>query len=139
MDKKDTNAAADFKRRIREVKTTRWIRFGLVSLIFLAWVVWMHTWWLAIFELLLFDIYITGYIPFTWWKKSKSKSVRAVMSWVDAIVYALVLVYFVFAFVGQNYQIPSSSLEKTLLPRLLVIPYIFHKELRCMQQSFLRE
>ncbi|MDE6117102.1 MAG: signal peptidase I, partial [Duncaniella sp.] len=38
-----------------------------------------------------------------------------VMSWVDAIVYALVLVYFVFTFIGQNYQIPSSSLEKSLL------------------------
>lgn len=37
------------------------------------------------------------------------------MSWVDAIVYALILVYFVFNFIGQNYQIPSSSLEKTLL------------------------
>ncbi len=37
------------------------------------------------------------------------------MSWVDAIVYAIVVVYFVFAFVGQNYQIPSSSLEKSLL------------------------
>jgi signal peptidase I len=37
------------------------------------------------------------------------------MSWVDAIVYALILVYFVFNFFGQNYQIPSSSLEKTLL------------------------
>ena len=105
----------DFVRRIKEIKTTRWIRFGIVSIIFLAWVAWMGDWWLAIFELLLFDIYITGYIPFTWWKKSKSKTTRAVMSWVDAIVYALVLVYFVFAFVGQNYQIPSSSLEKTLL------------------------
>lgn len=105
----------DFRRRIQSTKTTRWIRFGLVSLIYLAWVAWMGSWWLAVFELLLFDIYITGYIPFSWWKKSKSKSTRAVMSWVDAIVYALVLVYFVFAFVGQNYQIPSSSLEKTLL------------------------
>lgn len=37
------------------------------------------------------------------------------MSWVDAIVYALILVYFVFTFIGQNYQIPSSSLEKSLL------------------------
>lgn len=37
------------------------------------------------------------------------------MSWVDAIVYALILVYFIFSFIGQNYQIPSSSLEKTLL------------------------
>ena len=37
------------------------------------------------------------------------------MSWVDAIVYALLVVYFVFTFIGQNYQIPSSSLEKSLL------------------------
>ncbi|MDE6134071.1 MAG: signal peptidase I, partial [Muribaculaceae bacterium] len=105
----------DFRRRISQTKTTRWVRFALVSLIFLAWVAWMGQWWLAVFELLLFDIYITGYIPFTWWKKSSSPMVRTLMSWVDAIVYALVLVYFVFAFVGQNYQIPSSSLEKTLL------------------------
>ena len=37
------------------------------------------------------------------------------MEWVDAIVYALVLVYFIFTFLFQNFQIPSSSLEKTLL------------------------
>ncbi len=114
MDAKETFAQG-LRRRIADTKTTRWIRFGAVSLIFLLWVAWMGNWWLAIFELLLFDIYITGYIPFTWWKKSKSKAVRSVMSWVDAIVYALILVYFVFAFIGQNYQIPSSSLEKTLL------------------------
>ncbi|MDE7120448.1 MAG: signal peptidase I [Muribaculaceae bacterium] len=81
----------------------------------MLWVAWMGNWWLAVGALLLFDIYITGFIPFTWWKKSKNKATRTVMSWVDAIVYALVLVYFVFAFLGQNYQIPSSSLEKTLL------------------------
>ncbi len=105
----------DFKARVAENKPTRWVRFGVVSLIFFAWVAWLGTWWVGLFWLLLFDIYITGYIPFTWWKRSKSATVRTVMSWVDAIVYALVLVYFVFAFVGQNYQIPSSSLEKTLL------------------------
>ncbi|MDE5634714.1 MAG: S26 family signal peptidase, partial [Muribaculaceae bacterium] len=105
----------DFMKRIDEVKKTRWIRFGIVALIYMAWVAWMGSWWLSLFLLLLFDIYITGYIPFTWWKKSKNGAVRTVMSWVDAIVYALILVYFVFGFVGQNYQIPSSSLEKTLL------------------------
>lgn len=105
----------DFKRRVKEVKTTRWIRFAVVALLFTAWVAWLGSWWVLIFLLLLFDIYITGYIPFTWWKNSKNKAVRTVMSWVDAIVYALILVYFVFTFVGQNYQIPSSSLEKTLL------------------------
>ncbi|MCM1310266.1 MAG: S26 family signal peptidase [Bacteroides sp.] len=105
----------DFKRRVAENKPTRWVRFALVSVLFLLWVYWLNNWWVALWWLLLFDIYITGYIPFTWWKKAKSGTVRTVMGWVDAIVYALVLVYFVFAFIGQNYQIPSSSLEKTLL------------------------
>lgn len=107
--------ADDFRRRLKETKVTRWIRFTIVALIFIAWVAWLGSWWVLIFLLLLFDIYITGYIPLTWWKKSKNKTVKSVMSWVDAIVYALVLVYFVFTFVGQNYQIPSSSLEKSLL------------------------
>ena len=106
--------SADFKRRVKENKPTRWVRFAVVMLVYLLWVAWMGNWWLLLGAVLLFDIYITGYIPFTWWKRSKNKTVRSVMSWVDAIVYALILVYFLFAFVGQNYQIPSSSLEKTL-------------------------
>ncbi len=105
----------DFKRRVSENRPTRWVRFALVMLLYVLWVAWMGNWWLLLGGILLFDIYITGYIPFTWWKKSKNKTVKGIMSWVDAIVYALVLVYFVFAFLGQNYQIPSSSLEKTLL------------------------
>ena len=106
--------SADFRRRLKDNRPTRWVRFSIVLILFVLWVAWMGNWWLLPGALLLFDIYITGYIPFTWWKKSKNKAVRSVMSWVDAIVYALILVYFLFAFVGQNYQIPSSSLEKTL-------------------------
>ena len=112
----DKNAfIADLRQRVRDTRPSRWVRFGIVSLIFFLWVAWLGNWWVALLWILLFDIYITGYIPFTWWKKSKSAAVRTVMSWVDAIVYALVLVYLVFTFIGQNYQIPSSSLEKSLL------------------------
>ncbi len=111
----ENNFKADFLRRVKENKPTRWVRFGLVMVIYLLWVLWMGNPWLLLGAILLFDIYITGYIPFTWWKRSTNQTVKGIMSWVDAIVYALVLVYFVFAFIGQNYQIPSSSLEKTLL------------------------
>ena len=114
-DTKTGNFKEDFLKRISDTKTTRWWRFGIVAALFIAWVAWLGNWWFALLLILLFDIYITGYIPFTWWKKSKNKAVKAIMSWVDAIVYALILVYFVFAFIGQNYQIPTSSLEKTLL------------------------
>lgn len=100
---------------IKRTRTSRWIRFGVVTAIFIFWVAWVGCWWALIFLPLLFDIYITGFIPLTWWKKSKKPMVKLIMSWVDAILYALILVYFVFTFVGQNYQIPSASLEKTLL------------------------
>ena len=108
------NAKQTFKERIQDVKTTRWIRFGIVSLIFFLWVIWMGNPWLLLIWLLLVDIYITGFIPWTWWKNTKG-STRVVMGWVDAIIYALILVYIIFAFIGQNYMIPSSSLEKSLL------------------------
>ena len=104
-----------FKQRIAAVRPTRWIRFGLVATIFVAWVIWLGSPWVLIFLPLLADIYLTQYINYGWWKECKSSLLRTVMGWVDAIVYALVLVYFLFAFVGQNYQIPSSSLEKSLL------------------------
>ena len=103
-----------FKQRINDIKTTRWIRFGIVSLIFFLWVIWMGNPWLLFLWLILLDIYITNYIPWTWWKGTKGTT-RVVMGWVDAIIYALILVYFIFAFIGQNYMIPSSSLEKSLL------------------------
>lgn len=105
----------DFKQRIEQVKVTRWIRFSLVALVWMLFCIWLGNLWLLIVLPLLFDIYITGYIPFSWWKHSPHKIVRTLMGWVDAIVYALILVYFLFAFVGQQYKIPSSSLEKTLL------------------------
>ena len=47
--------------------------------------------------------------------ESKNRHVVTVMGWVDAIVFALVAVYFVNLYFFQNYVIPSSSLEKSLL------------------------
>lgn len=105
----------DLADRCRKIRPSRWWRFGIVATLYTLWCIWMHNAWLLLGLILLFDIYIAGYIPFSWWKKSKSKVTRTLMGWVDAIVYALVLVYFIFNFIGQNYQIPSSSLEKTLL------------------------
>ena len=106
--------AADLKSRLSKVKPTRWVRFGIVTLLLLLFVIWLGNPWVFLVWLLLADIYITQYIPWSWWKDKKGPT-RTFMAWVDAIVYALVLVYIIFAFIGQNYTIPSSSLEKSLL------------------------
>ena len=120
-DKKDkekieyTPQTGTLRERLSRVKPTRWARFGIVAAIYVGWTVWMGNPWLLLALPLLADIYLTQFIPWGGWKGWKPGIGRTIMSWVDAIVYALVLVYFLFLFVGQNYQIPSSSLEKTLL------------------------
>ena len=103
------------RERLGRVKKTRWWRFGIVALIYVLWTICVGNPWLLLGLLLLADIYLTQFIPWGAWKGWKPGPLRTIMSWIDAIVYALVLVYFLFLFVGQNYQIPSSSLEKSLL------------------------
>ena len=98
-----------------EASRKQWIRFGVVLALYLLFIIWLRSWLGIVVIPFIFDAYITKKIPWTWWKKSKNKTVLTVMGWVDAIVFALVAVYFVNLYFFQNYVIPSSSLEKSLL------------------------
>lgn len=100
---------------MRTATRAQWIKFSIAIILYLAFLVWVKSWWGLILVPFIFDIYITKKVPWSFWKKSQNPAVRSVMSWVDAIVFALVAVYFVNIYVFQNYQIPSSSLEKSLL------------------------
>ncbi len=82
---------------------------------YFAFLIWIRCWWGIIFAPLIFDAYITKKIKWGWWKNIKNKNKRTLMSWIDAIVFALVAAYFVNNYFFQNYVIPSSSLEKSLL------------------------
>jgi signal peptidase I len=93
----------------------QWIKAGVWSLIYVLFIAWVGNYWWLIGLPVVFDAFITRFVPWTWWKKSKNKAVLSFMGWVDAIVFALVAVYFINTFLFQNYQIPSSSLEKSLL------------------------
>lgn len=103
------------ERLQRPVK--QWVKFGIWALIYILFITWVgNFWWLFLLPLI-FDIFITRFIPYDWWKKYKDTNpiLYTICSWVDAIVFALVAVYFIFLYLFQNYQIPSSSLEKSLL------------------------
>ena len=93
----------------------QWIKCSVWSLIYSLFIAWVGNFWWLILLPLIFDAFISHYIPWTWWKKTKNKALLGIMGWVDAIVFALVAVYFINTFLFQNYQIPSSSLEKSLL------------------------
>ena len=92
----------------------QWAKCIIVTALYLAFLLWVKSWWGLIVVPFIFDVYITKKIRWQWWKNSEPP-VRFIMSWVDAIVFALVAVYFINLFFFQNYVIPSSSLEKSLL------------------------
>jgi len=93
----------------------QWLKCIVWSIIYILFIAWVgNYWWLLLLPFIV-DAFITHFVPWTWWKSSKNKAVLSIMGWLDAIVFALVAVYFINTFFFQNYQIPSSSLEKSLL------------------------
>lgn len=92
-----------------------WIKGIVACCLYIAFLVWIQSWWGIIVLPFIFDAYVTKKINWGWWKDLEDPILRTVMSWVDAIVFALVAVYFVNIYFFQNYTIPSSSLEKSLL------------------------
>lgn len=107
----------EFKIFGRTVNPTRkaLIKLSVVLILYILFLVWVRSWLGVIIIPFIIDNYTTRFIPWGWWKKSENTLLRKVMSWVDAIVFALVAVYFVHQYFFQNYVIPTSSLEKSLL------------------------
>ena len=92
----------------------QWAKFAVVLALYIAFLIWVKSWLGVVVIPFIYDIYITKKIKWQWWKEAE-RPVKFVMSWVDALVFALVAVYFINLFFFQNYVIPSSSLEKSLL------------------------
>lgn len=110
-----------FKERLQTVTTKGWIAAAVWGALYIAFVVWVawNDWtsllWLFILPVII-DAFTTKYINWSWWRKYKTTNptLYTICSWIDAIVFALVAVYFINLYLFQNYQIPSSSLEKSL-------------------------
>ncbi len=93
----------------------QWAKCTVWCIIYVLFIVWEGNYWWLLGLPIVADGFITKFIPWTWWKKTKNKALLAVFGWIDAIGFALIAVYFINTFFFQNYQIPTSSLEKTLL------------------------
>ncbi|MCD7849122.1 MAG: signal peptidase I [Parabacteroides sp.] len=100
---------------MKKFSKKQWIKFSIAAILYLLFTLWMQNAWLLLGLIVLVDIFLTQYIPWGAWKRTKNPQVRNVLEWVDDILFALVAVYFINIFIFQNYQIPSSSLEKSLL------------------------
>ena len=120
-----------FNERIQEVTRGGWTRAGIWCTLYIAFVIWV-AWndWFSLLWLLLLpliaDAFTTKYINWSWWRKYKpadkgepenpqaNSLLYTICSWIDAIVFALVAVYFINIYIFQNYQIPRFFCDYTL-------------------------
>ena len=100
---------------MKQISKRQWINFSIWAVIYILFAIWMENLWLLFGLIVIVDIFLTKYIPWGGWKKSKNPKVRETLEWIDDVLFALIAVYIINLFVFQNYQIPTSSLEKSLL------------------------
>lgn len=94
----------------------RWTKFVFWALLYVLWVIWLGSYWWFLGLLVIFDIFITRKVHWNFWKKRYKEGQKhsAANDWLDAIVFAVIVVTFINIFFFQAFKIPSSSMEKTL-------------------------
>ena len=101
---------------LKEFTRNRWTKFTFWALLYVLWVIWLGNYWWLIGLGVIFDIFITKKVHWNFWKKRYKEGEKhsAANEWLDAIIFAVIVVTFINIFLFQAFKIPSSSMEKTL-------------------------
>ncbi|MEI7422968.1 MAG: signal peptidase I [Prolixibacteraceae bacterium] len=101
----------------KNVSKGQLIQFGIVSGLYLLWVIWLSNFWWLLGLVIIFDMYITDKVHWTFWKKKNPPLGRQtkVVEWVDAIIFAVIAATFIRMFFIEAYTIPTSSMEKSMM------------------------
>ena len=100
---------------MRDILTNKWVKFGIVIVVYLLWVYWVGSWWLLLLVPVIFDVYITKKVHWAFWKKKGVKKQTKVVEWTDALIFAIVAATLIRMFFFEAYTIPTSSMEKSML------------------------
>lgn len=99
------------------ILSNKWFKFITVGTLYLLWVLWLGSFLWLLGLIIIFDIYITEKVHWSFWKKKNPPNGRQtkVVEWVDAIIFAVIAASFIRMFFIEAYTIPTSSMEKSLL------------------------
>ena len=64
-----------FKRPLKN-----WLLCTMWSIIYILFVVWLNNYWWLFLLPFIFDLYITKFIPWSFWKKTQNKTVYTIRS-----------------------------------------------------------
>ena len=101
---------------LKELYHNKWARFGFWAVLYILWVIWLGNYWWLFGLIPIFDGHITKKVKWLFWKKEYKEGEKRNMflDWIDAIIFAVVVVTFINTFFFQAFKIPSSSMESSL-------------------------
>ena len=102
---------------LKELYHNKWARLIFWSVLYVLWVIWLGNYWWLFGLVPIFDYHITRKVKWLFWKKKYKEGEKrnALLDWLDAIIFAVVVVTFINTFFFQAFKIPSSSMESSLL------------------------
>ena len=100
----------------KDFTDNKWTKFGFWALIYVLWVIWLGNFWWLFGLVVIFDIFITRKVHWNFWKKRYKEGEKhsSWNEWLDAIIFALIVVTIINTFFFQAFKIPSSSMESSL-------------------------
>lgn len=107
--------------KLREIWANRNVRFAVISITYLLWfVLWTANLWWTLGLIAIYDYYYSRVMDKLFLNKyralkAKNRALRTVMEWIEALLYAVVVVVPLKLYFFGMYVIPSSSMENTLL------------------------
>lgn len=90
------------------------IRFAIAAILYILVVIWIGNYWFLLGLAVIYDLYISEKINWTFWKKRHGPN-STFIEWLDALIFAVIAVTLINIFLFQNYRIPTGSMEKSLL------------------------
>ncbi len=100
--------------KIQHLLRNKYFKFSFAAILYILWVIWVGKFWLLLGLAVIYDIYVSKKVNWSFWKKRNQKNSK-IIEWIDALIFAVIAVTFINIFFFQNYKIPTSSMEKTLL------------------------
>ena len=101
---------------LKELYHNKWARFGFWAVLYILWVIWLGNYWWLFGLIPIFDGHITKKVKWMFWKKDYKEGEKrnVLLDWLDAVIFAVVVVTFINTFFFQAFKIPSSSMESSL-------------------------
>jgi signal peptidase I len=96
------------------ILSNKYFKFAIAAVLYMLWVIWVGNYWLIAGLAIIYDIYVSGKVNWSFWKKRSGEN-HIVIEWLDALIFAVIAVTLINIFLFQNYRIPTGSMEKSLL------------------------